>query len=1760
MKESFSSPIDLAYITASPHRKAYEKFLQLDRYGRKEDFDSSDGLYKMARDLLGTFEWASEDSLLVKRLVYPRIKKSGKRPTQDNIIGAVDGLIDNWEKSFFPRAGSDVRAPDGTVFLRAGQFFSKKILISLAKYNAETTNPIKDIYVLSYQNIEEDSINKLISQQGDRFDGALLKRKRNVNARITGYRLKWPAPLDELDPRAPEFTEKLDDLAWRLMQQGKSLNVIPELEFELKEKTILFYDEKPLGKGTFRVSNTWRPLGNFPLFTSRDTFVIKGQERVPVIQLLPREGILVESDPTESKVLIMIKPEKGPSLKISSRLMKLKKPSKGSSSKTEVCAVKIDALGKEIDITEALKAWGMLEKFYEVFVDPYPEHPISHLPELDEERGIFEPEWILGSHEMFFGKDGRFHLGALVREELNKTLEDSFRALKITPPRDDDRLSQEDIFAIIHLLKKVSKDPVIQEKSLSDLDNLKAYLLHDQLRQRLSTAFYLLKGYIEKVLEKGPDPFLFLMGTIERICSKVYTETLCQLVDDTNPLAEISLKRKVTMKGPGGISHTQGMLPGRRRVHPSHYGRLCLAETPESEDMGLNLHLALAALVQDGELKTAYLPNGACTPEWLSFAEEKGKVIAPLTQPSFNQFAKSDKKVLARQDGQVVWVDQIDVTGREIYDGQCLGIAADLIPFVTHNDNNRVMMGAKNMKQAVPLLYPDAPLVKTGLEGAAAIMSGHAVYAGRAGTVLSVSEEIVTVQADEGGQDTYKIRKLRPTFHGTATLHRVRVRKGDRLKAGQAIADGECTRDGELALGVNLLVAYMPYYGLNFEDGIVISGRLVKDDILTSLHLRAEVMEVFGDEDVEYKVAPGERLKADLLEFGLFKGRLVSPGRYVKKGERLFVKYKTSTLEALPGDRAKKARSEATKKAVELEKTYCCARSDGTVTAVEEVPVIPETVGARQVKKRLVCWILEERKVAVGDKLMGRHGNKGVVSRIVPACEMPHLADGTPVDIILNPHGVISRMNLGQIMETHLGWILKQGGEKYSNLSTIPPFKSIQEDTIREAFKDLEAAGITPDGKAYLYDPVSGERIKNPVTVGFQYFMKLNHMVEDKIQARENGMLTLITDQPVKGKRFGGGQRLGEMEVWALLAHRGWFMLREFMTLKADSPRKDRLDISRNYLAKRLNEAPFSQTMRAAAMLLRGVGLELCFLDKQGNPLDIRAAKNTEDFDHISIRFAELSTIESWAAKKRVHYPQRPSLKRGAFKPEPGSIFDEEIFCDPGYDMGLIELKEAVIHPLLLNRVISFLGLLAELRDNMRAIIGYSAAYLPRDDGSIADGGIITYSDLKDKPINSRLLGGASFVEHLLSKLKDRDKQKLRDKNLHLMEYWPLKAIPVLPRNYRPVRAGQGAVVMSSSLNELYNDVILANNRLSKALKAEKSGKVLFLARASLQRAVNRLMLGDRQQQENAEKGIAGLIKGKEGILRMHMLGKRMDASARSVIVPMPELLLDQIGIPLELAAGLLRSKLIDVLAEKRKGDKPDDARKRASAILDNLQEPAYRELVKKHIFDEILADSFIVINRAPSLHKYNLLAFRPLCAEGKAIGLHPLVCGMFNADFDGDQMAVHLPLSVASKREAKKLLNPVKNMLSAANGGVMLHLTQDIALGIYILTSSDEGRRNFVSWFKGRLTDPGKAIDKKTLQNMVYRFHIENGAWEETAALAQKIMAEGFKAATLEGITFSIFDVPFVDHPERTKLLAGSGPIGFDEAVRLSVKKLCGM
>jgi len=319
-------------------------------------------------------------------------------------------------------------------------------------------------------------------------------------------------------------------------------------------------------------------------------------------------------------------------------------------------------------------------------------------------------------------------------------------------------------------------------------------------------------------------------------------------------------------------------------------------------------------------------------------------------------------------------------------------------------------------------------------------------------------------------------------------------------------------------------------------------------------------------------------------------------------------------------------------------------------------------------------------------------------------------------------------------------------------------------------------------------------------------------------------------------------------------------------------------------------------------------------------------------------------------------------------------------------------------------------------------------------------------------------------------------------------------------------------------------------------------------------------MLGDRQQQENAEKGIAGLIKGKEGILRMHMLGKRMDASARSVIVPMPELLLDQIGIPLELAAGLLRSKLIDVLAEKRKGDKPDDARKRASAILDNLQEPAYRELVKKHIFDEILADSFIVINRAPSLHKYNLLAFRPLCAEGKAIGLHPLVCGMFNADFDGDQMAVHLPLSVASKREAKKLLNPVKTMLSAANGGVMLHLTQDIALGIYILTSSDEGRRNFVSWFKGRLTDPGKAIDKKTLQNMVYRFHIENGAWEETAALAQKIMAEGFKAATLEGITFSIFDVPFVDHPERTKLLAGSGPIGFDEAVRLSVKKLCGM
>ncbi|MCD6304948.1 MAG: hypothetical protein J7M32_01515, partial [Deltaproteobacteria bacterium] len=893
-------------------------------------------------------------------------------------------------------------------------------------------------------------------------------------------------------------------------------------------------------------------------------------------------------------------------------------------------------------------------------------------PEALDMAASFSPLWTSWIHNTLFNGKNGFDLGECGRVNLNKRLRKIFDRFGGDSPSDDTRhLTPQDIAAALIYLEQAFEKGRSVDDAL-DLTNMRVWLISDHVRERLELILPQVKDHILFFLKKGRDmekiPLNFSAKT-SRVLDPLFHGELCQINEDTNPLSELSLKRKLTLLGPRGMRKTYGALE-RRGVHASHYGRICLTETPESESIGLNLYLALAAKVENGTLKAPYVKTlqGSGTPKtvWLTAEEELNETIAPA---ACREYEENDGKLLARKNGGKVTPAGLDnITLFDKYRAQFLGMGANLVPFIQHNDNNRVMMGAKNMKQAVPLLLSEAPLVKTGREELVARLSGHAVYSISAGVVESVTEGRITIKNEDQEIETYWLKKIRPTFHNTIRMHRPVVKKGDLVKAGQILADGACTRNGELALGVNLLVAYLPYYGLNFEDGIVISDRLVKEDTFTSLHLRSFIFDVYGDERMSLENMSQGDMNQEMLGFFIHKGILCREGQEIHKGDRLFGKYRLAGRQPV---------SEWFKSPV-----------NGTV--IDILPkqwVKPNATSPAQIRYSRICWILEERKINVGDKLMGRHGNKGVVSRIIPQEEMPHLEDGTPVDIILNPHGVISRMNLGQILETHLGWILKRGGEKYQELATVVPFERIEERELRKIFKELEKTGIDENGKAVLIDGRSGRKIENPVVVGYQYFMKLNHLVEDKINMRESGRYTLLTKQPPKGKKLTGGQRVGQMEVWALEAHLAGHLLQEFLTVKSDLLKVRKRDITRLYLGQDSplgDTTPFHETLRVTAMLLRGICIDVTFRDKKGKSIPL-GSDDLKNLASIQLSLADANTIKAWGVGRVVANPERPSVKKGRIKWVKQGLIDPAVFKDTRRDMAFIKLAEPVIHPLYLR-------------------------------------------------------------------------------------------------------------------------------------------------------------------------------------------------------------------------------------------------------------------------------------------------------------------------------------------------------------------------------------------------------------------------------------------------------------------------------------------
>ncbi|NLU53666.1 MAG: DNA-directed RNA polymerase subunit beta [Clostridiaceae bacterium] len=625
---------------------------------------------------------------------------------------------------------------------------------------------------------------------------------------------------------------------------------------------------------------------------------------------------------------------------------------------------------------------------------------------------------------------------------------------------------------------------------------------------------------------------------------------LSQFMDQTNPLAELTHKRRLSALGPGGLSRDRASFEVRD-VHHSHYGRMCPIETPEGPNIGLIGSLSTYARVNEyGFIETPYrkVVNGRVTDqcEYMTADEEDIYIIAEANEPIDEEGRFINKRVGCRFQDQIIEVDASKVDYMDVSPKQLVSVATAMIPFLENDDANRALMGSNMQRQAVPLIKPEAPIVGTGIEYRAAKDSGVCVIAKEAGVVEKVTATEIVVRNVKGQKDQYKLLKYKRSNQGTCINQRPIVRKGDKVEAGDILADGPSTDNGEISLGKNVLVGFMTWEGYNYEDAILISEELVRDDVYTSIHIEEYESEArdtkLGPEEITRDIPNvGEDSLKDLDERGIIRiGAEVRSGdilvgKVTPKGETELTA-EERLLRAIFGEKAREVRDTSLRV------------PHGESGIIVDVKVFTRENGDELppgVNQLVRVYIAQKRKISVGDKMAGRHGNKGVISRILPVEDMPFLPDGTPLQIVLNPLGVPSRMNIGQVLEVHLGYAAKALGWKIAT----PVFDGANENDI---FETLKLAGLPEDGKTVLYDGRTGEPFDSRVTVGYMYYLKLAHLVDDKIHARSTGPYSLVTQQPLGGKAQFGGQRFGEMEVWALAAYGAAYSLQEVLTVKSD--------------------------------------------------------------------------------------------------------------------------------------------------------------------------------------------------------------------------------------------------------------------------------------------------------------------------------------------------------------------------------------------------------------------------------------------------------------------------------------------------------------------------------------------------------------------------------------------------------------------------------
>ena len=696
---------------------------------------------------------------------------------------------------------------------------------------------------------------------------------------------------------------------------------------------------------------------------------------------------------------------------------------------------------------------------------------------------------------------------------------------------------------------------------------------------------------------------------------------LSQFMDQTNPLAELTNKRRLSALGPGGLTRDRASTEVRD-VHVSHYGRICPIETPEGQNIGLINNLASYAKINKyGFIETPYrrVEKGTCRvlsePEdsvYLSADEEWDYVIAEANINLAPDGTILDEQVIARYKGENVMAPREDVDYVDVSPKQIVSIAAGCIPFLENDDTMRALMGSNMQRQALPLLRPHAPFVGTGLEHQIARDSGLAVVAVEDGTVTYTDSR--TIEVTEKGNNEpriYQLQKFERSNQGTCINQTSIVKVGQKVKKGQIIADGPAMQNGDLALGQNVTIAFMTWNGYNYEDAVIMSERLVKDDVYTSIHIEKYELECrsipkLGDEEITRDIPNvSEAAKANLDERGI-----IVPGAEVKEGDILVGKVtprgqseptpEGKLLMAIFGEKTNEGKDASLRVphgGAGIVLDVKIFKREGKSKDVELPPGVNEVVRV---------YIVQKRKISEGDKMSGRHGNKGVISRILPECDMPFLPDGTPVDIMLNPLGVPSRMNIGQILEVHLGYALKQLGYKIAT----PVFDGITNEEILDM---MQKAKMDPSGKTVLYDGTTGERFDERITVGCMYMIKLVHMVDDKLHARATGPYSLVTQQPLGGKAQNGGQRFGEMEVWALEAYGAAHVLQEIITIKSD----DRVGRRKTYEAiikdQQLPKPGIPEAFKVLVKELQALSMNVTLLDQEGNAIDMDAlAKEAE--------------------------------------------------------------------------------------------------------------------------------------------------------------------------------------------------------------------------------------------------------------------------------------------------------------------------------------------------------------------------------------------------------------------------------------------------------------------------------------------------------------------------------------------------------------------